>query len=77
MNKNYTHVCYALLILFLCTGLAYKVGYSAKHTPKYIYVQYNMVRNNLVKVAKECGIDMTKEQQDMMFERLKIERGNK
>jgi hypothetical protein len=76
MNKN-MFIAYLCLSFIAGSGVFYFVGYSVKHPPQYIYVRYNNISNNLIKAMNDCGIQTTKDQQRALFERLKIERGNK
>jgi hypothetical protein len=77
MHKNFTTIAYALLVSLFITGMAYNAGYNAKHTPKYIHIKYENISNNLFKVLQDCGIQTSKDQQQAVFERLKLERGSR
>lgn len=77
MNRTCWLVAFVLAVIFICTGVGYKLGYDSRHPPKYIYVKYGAISNNLVKVLNDCGVHLDKDQQQAIFERLKIERGNK
>lgn len=72
MNKNYLLIAYAIVVVFICTGIGYKIGYSAKHPPVYIYVKYsNSVNKNLVTAFKQAEINAEPRQIEALAKILK------
>lgn len=73
MNKNVI-IAFTITVFIITSTVAYTIGYHAKPSPKYIYVRYGEVQNNLFKVLEDCGIQTDIEQREAVFQRLKTKR---
>jgi hypothetical protein len=64
-TKNYIIFFITAIFLSLYGGIMYNYGYTAKHTPNYIYTNDH---HSYIKAMRMVNIEFTTEQTDKMFE---------
>jgi hypothetical protein len=63
-TKNYIIFFITAIFLSLYGGIMYNYGYTAKHTPNYIYTNDH---RSILKAMRNNNIEFTTEQSDGMF----------
>lgn len=71
MTLNRTHISCCIVVMFLCLSAAFMAGYNMKQKPLYVNGK------SFSKALIVCGIELPKDQQQALFEWLKVERRNK